>query len=100
MFGNIGWKRAALFVGGVLFGSVGLKALTSKDAKKCYTHLTAAALRVKDYTLKRTEELKENMEDIYEDAKDINEERAAAEEAVFDKDGDMDYKEVETEEEK
>ena len=39
-------KGAALFVGGVLFGSAGFKLLSSKDAKKAYTHMTAAALRV------------------------------------------------------
>ena len=36
-------KGAALFVGGVLFGSAGFKLLSSKDAKKAYTHMTAAA---------------------------------------------------------
>ena len=34
-------KGAALFVGGVLFGSAGFKLLSSKDAKKAYT-MTAA----------------------------------------------------------
>ena len=77
--------------------SVGKK-LFSKDAKKCYTHLTAAALRVKDYTLQRTETLRENCEDIYEDAKDINEDRKAAEEAIFE-DTSATYKEVKNKEE-
>ena len=96
MWDNSNWKKVALFVGGVAFGTVGLKALLSKDAKKCYTHLTAAALRVKDYALQRTETLRENCEDIYEDAKDINEDRKAAEEAVFEDTSDS-YKEVEEE---
>ena len=43
-------KGAALFVGGVLFGSAGFKLLSSKDAKKAYTHMTAAALRVQRST--------------------------------------------------
>ena len=98
MLDKIGWKKIGLFVGGVAFGTIGLKALFSKDAKKCYTHLTAAALRVKDYTLQRTETLRENCEDIYEDAKDINEDRKAAEEAIFE-DSSETYKEVENEEE-
>ena len=42
------YSRLALFVGGVLFGSAGIKLLSSKDAKKAYTHATAAALRMKD----------------------------------------------------
>ena len=44
-------KGAALFVGGVLFGSAGFKLLSSKDAKKAYTHMTAAALRVQELSL-------------------------------------------------
>ena len=36
------YVRLACFVGGVLFGSAGVKLLASKDAKKVYTHITAA----------------------------------------------------------
>ena len=43
-----GWGKLAAFVGGALFGSAGVKILTSKDAKKVYTHATAAVLRMKD----------------------------------------------------
>ena len=35
------YKSLALFAGGVLFGSAGIKLLSSKDAKKVYTHTTA-----------------------------------------------------------
>lgn len=99
MFGKFGWRRVGLFLGGVIFGSIGLKALSSKDAKKCYTHLTAAALRVKDYTMKCTDELKENLDDIYEDAKDINEVRAAKDEIIVEDVLEDDFKEVEKEDE-
>jgi len=40
--------KIALFVGGTLFGSAGFKLLGSKDARKVYTHTTAAVLRCKD----------------------------------------------------
>ena len=40
--------KLALFAGGALFGSAGIKLLSSKDAKKVYTHTTAAVLRVKE----------------------------------------------------
>ena len=40
--------KTALFFGGVLFGTAGLKILSSKDARKVYTHTTAAVLRGKD----------------------------------------------------
>ena len=41
-------KKIALFAAGTLFGSAGFKLLSSKDAKKVYTHATAAVLRAKD----------------------------------------------------
>ena len=31
--------KLGLFAGGVLFGTAGVKILSSKDAKKAYTHL-------------------------------------------------------------
>ena len=40
------YTHAALFAGGLLFGTAGLKLLSSKDAKNVYAHTTAAALRV------------------------------------------------------
>lgn len=40
-------KHIGLFAAGLLFGTAGLKILTSKDAKKVYAHTTAAALRAR-----------------------------------------------------
>ena len=37
------YKSLALFAGGVLFGTAGIKVLSRRDAKKVYTHVTAAA---------------------------------------------------------
>lgn len=75
------YGKIALFVGGTLFGSAGIKLLTSKDAKKAYTHTTAAVLRCKEQVMKDVELVQENCADILADAKAINEERAAAAEA-------------------
>ena len=75
-------KGAALFVGGVLFGSAGFKLLSSKDAKKAYTHATAAALRVKESVMETVTSVQENAADILASAKEINEQRAKAEEAT------------------
>ena len=36
-------KHIGLFAAGLLFGTAGLKILTSKDAKKVYAHTTASA---------------------------------------------------------
>lgn len=42
------WGKVGLFAGGVLFGTAGIKILTSRDAKKVYAFTTAAALRAKE----------------------------------------------------
>ena len=76
--------KTGIFAAGVLFGTAGMKVLASKDAKKLYTGCTAAVLRAKDCIMKTATSLQENAEDIYAEAKGINEERAAAEEAVED----------------
>lgn len=78
------YQKIALFVGGALFGSAGIKLLSSKDAKKAYTHATAAALRVKDSVMGTVTSVQENAADILAAAKDINEQRAAQEETVED----------------
>lgn len=73
--------KIACFVGGTLFGSVGIKLLTSKDAKKAYVHVTAAGLRAKDSVMTTVDTVQENANDILASAQDLNEERAAREEA-------------------
>jgi hypothetical protein len=78
------YKHLALFVGGVLFGSAGFKLLSSKDAKKAYTHATAAALRVKESVMETVTSVQENAADILASAKDINAQRAEQEIAVED----------------
>ena len=70
-------KHPGLFAAGVLFGTAGIKALSSKDAKKLYTNCTAAVLRAKKVVMDTVTTIQENAEDIYE-------EREAAEEAVED----------------
>ena len=78
------WKRKGLglFVGGVLFGTAGIKILSSRDARKVYTSCTAAVLRAKDCVMKTVTAVQENAEDILAEAKQINEKRAAAEAAA------------------
>ena len=74
------WKKTGLFAAGVLFGTAGIKILTSKDAKKLYTNCTAAVLRAKESVMKTVTTVQENAEDIYEEAKEINKERSREEE--------------------
>lgn len=83
VFKNIDMKKTGIFAAGVLFGTAGIKILSSKDAKKVYTHCTAAALRAKESVMKTVTSIQENAEDIYAEAQQINDERTA-EETVFD----------------
>lgn len=77
-------KKTGIFAAGVLFGTAGIKLLSSKDAKKFYTNCTAAVLRAKASVMKTATTIQENAEDINEEAKAINEEREAEEKAPAD----------------
>ena len=79
-------KKTGIFAAGVLFGTAGIKLLSSKDAKKFYTNCTAAALRARESMMKTVTSVQENAEDIYAEAKNINEERAAEMEEFSDAD--------------
>ena len=70
-------KHLGLFAAGVLFGTAGLKILGSKDAKKVYAHATAAVLRAKDCVMQAVTAVREGADDVYADAKAINDRRAA-----------------------
>lgn len=69
-------KKFVMFAAGVLFGTAGIKILGSKDAKTVYAHTTAAALRAKDGVMKTVTTVRENAEDVYAEAKAINQRRA------------------------
>lgn len=81
---GINFKKTGIFAAGVLFGTAGIKVLGSKDAKKVYTGCTAAVLRAKECVMKAATTIQENAEDIYAEAQQINEERAAKEEIFED----------------
>ena len=83
-------KKVGIFAAGLLFGTAGIKVLSSKDAKKVYTNCTAAALRAKKCVMKTATTIQENAGDIYAEAKAINEEREAAAEVVDEDDDDLD----------
>ena len=76
---KVNWKKVGIFASGVLFGTAGIKALSSKDAKKVYTQGTAAVLRVKDCLMKTATNVQENAEDILAEAKQINKDREESE---------------------
>ena len=96
MFRKFNAGKVGLFVAGLAFGTAGIKILTSKDAKKVYTGCTAAVLRAKDTVVKTATTVQENAGDIYADAQQINEDRAA--QAAKEYDGEAEAAETATEE--
>ena len=80
-FKKIDGKKTGIFAAGVLFGTAGIKLLTSRDAKKVYSHGTAAVLRAKDCVMKTVTNVQENASDIYAEAKPINADREIEAEA-------------------
>ncbi len=61
IFKEINWKKTGIFAAGVAFGTAGIK----------------------DCVMKTVSTVQENAEDIYADAKSINEERALQQEQEF-----------------
>lgn len=81
---NMNVKKTGIFAAGVLFGTAGIKILGSKDARKVYTNCTAAVLRAKECLMKTATVIQEGAEDIYAEAQQINEDRAAEKEEIAD----------------
>ena len=81
-------KGLGIFAGGVLFGTAGVKLLSSKDAKNVYTKCTAAVLRAKECVMTTVTTVQENAEDILAEAKQINEEREREDAAGVQEDAD------------
>lgn len=90
---NIDAKKSGIFAAGVLFGTAGIKVLTSKDAKKVYTGCTAAVLRAKECVMNIVAKAQDNAGDIYAEAQQINEKRVA-EECTYGEAGVQEAKEV------
>ncbi len=80
------WKTARHILYGFLAGTAGVKIFSGRTAKKVYTHITAAALRGADDVMSRVEIIKENCQDIYNDANEINDKIYAEEEEQLIKD--------------
>lgn len=74
-------KELACFAGGVLFGTAGIKILSSKDAKSVYVKTTAAALRARSCVMDVVGKVQENAADVLAEAEAVNARRAADEQA-------------------
>ena len=77
-------KIVSWFAGGVLFGTAGIRILTSRDARTLYAHCTAAVLSAKDDVVNTATAFQEGCQDIYADAKEINAKRAEEEAIIED----------------
>ena len=75
-------KKIGLFAAGVLFGTAGIKLMGSRDARRVYAQTTAAALRAQEDVMKTVTAVREGADDIYAEAKAINERRAEAKAAA------------------
>ncbi len=64
---------------GFLAGTIGVRILSSREAKVVYSHVTAAVLHGKEIAIEQSQILQENCTDIYERAKEINEKAQAYE---------------------
>ena len=75
--------KIALFIYGTLFGSAGIKLLSSRDARRLYTQVTAAGLRCKEEVMRNVESVQGACSDILADAKAINTAREEEKEEVI-----------------
>ena len=94
IFKKIDPKKTGIFAARVLFGTAGIKVLSSKDAKKAYTQCTAAVLRAKECVMKTVSNIQENAGDIYAEAQQINDDRAQAAEEFVDESENTEAKEA------
>ncbi len=62
-------KKSSLFLGGVAFGTLGLKILASKEAKKGYSRALAKAYKLKDELDASVSVVKQHGDDVLQDAK-------------------------------
>ena len=64
-------KVPSVFLSGVAFGTLGLKLLTSKEAKKGYATVLAKTNKAKDGLDNMVSAVKQHADDIVADAKDL-----------------------------
>ncbi|MCR5304782.1 MAG: DUF6110 family protein [Lachnospiraceae bacterium] len=64
--------RLTEFVLGVAAGTIGIRLLTSREAKEIYSYVGAAGLHARDEVVRQGQIIKENCQDISARAKEIN----------------------------
>lgn len=72
-------RKSKPFLGGVLFGTLGLKVLTGKDAKRLYANVIAKGYEARDEIEASIDHVKQQGEDVLADAQAIYEAKKEAE---------------------
>ena len=83
---KVNWKKVGIFASGVLLEQLESKRFQARMLRTCTQIVQQAVLRAKDCVMKTATNIQENAEDIYAEAKNINEERAAEMEEFSDAD--------------
>ena len=71
-------RCTALFIGGMIAGSVGSKVAACPCFKKAAVQTTAAVLKAKEGIMNTVTKVQENVEDVIAEAKEVNAEQADA----------------------
>ena len=78
------WSHVGIFAGGILFATKGVELLRSREARDVFVKATALGVKNRDDVMKCVTSIREECEDIYADALELNkkkEEEAAAQAA-------------------
>jgi hypothetical protein len=78
------WKYAGLVAGGFLIGSAGIKAVTSKTARKFYVWSVSQGLKAKNASLSVIEDAKANLDDVVAEASYLTQSKDDAGESAED----------------
>ena len=78
------WSHVGIFAGGILFATKGVELLRSRESRDVFVKATALGVRNRDDVMKCVTSIREECEDIYADALELNkkkEEETAAQTA-------------------
>lgn len=93
MFEFLKWSHVGIFAGGILFATKGVELLKSREARDVFVKATALGVRNRDDVMKCVTSIREECEDIYADALELNRKKEeetgkeAGKEVIEDKSG-------------
>ena len=69
------WSHVGIFAGGILFATKGVELLRSRESRDVFVKATALGVRNRDDVMKCVTSIREECEDIYADALELNEKK-------------------------